>query len=362
MANSRREFLLKALNVESLKGLEIGPLTKPLVRKEDLQKGGEIFYLDHLPTCKLKEKYKGDLSINVDQIVPVDFVCIDGNIVEATAGDLFDYVIASHVIEHAPNLLQFLKDIHAILRPGGHVILIIPDKRFTFDLNRPLTTFGTALENFLENIKFPRISAVYDQASMAIKANGHNLWHGIVKAEDSNLLDSEAIAWKAALRVHKESHYHDVHVNIFTPESFFEILKKAVAHEIALYEVKQFLDTQIGQIEFMVQLEKPKDEPNNSLKSKCLASLPKFKIDSLLSPYMPQVKALSDALQNSTEIISKLQYQLDAGRKDSDSEIANLRKQLKTANEMLDRKSVKMALTCVDKLYKSFRKQRINPK
>ena len=48
MANSRREFLLKALNIESLKGLEIGPLNKPLV-KENLQEGG-IFYLDHLPT------------------------------------------------------------------------------------------------------------------------------------------------------------------------------------------------------------------------------------------------------------------------------------------------------------------------
>ena len=48
MANPRREFLLKALNVDSLKGLEIGPLNKPLVRKEDLQEGGEIFYLDHL--------------------------------------------------------------------------------------------------------------------------------------------------------------------------------------------------------------------------------------------------------------------------------------------------------------------------
>ena len=355
MANSRREFLLKALNVESLKGLEIGPLNKPLVRKENLQEGGKIFYLDHLPTCKLKEKYKDDLSIDINQIVPVDFVCLDGNIVEATAGNLFDYVVASHVIEHVPNLLQFLRDIQTILKPGGHVFLVVPDKRFTFDFNRPLTTFGTVLENFLKKIEFPRVSAVYDQAAMAIKANGHNLWHGIVKAEDSNLLDSEAVAWKAALRVHNESYYHDVHVNIFTPHSFFEILKKAVTHEVVFYELKQFVDTQIGQIEFMVQLEKPKDEPGNCLKSKCLASLPKFEIESLLSPYMPQVKALSEALQNSTETISKLQHQLDVVKKNGDSKIANLRKELKTANKMLDRKSVKIVLLSIDKIYSLLR-------
>ena len=138
MANPRREFLLKALNVESLKGLEIGPLNKPLVRTEDVQEGGEIFYLDHLPSYKLQEKYKNDLSIDVNQIVPVDFVCMDGDIVEATAGNLFDYVIASHVIEHAPNLLKFLLDIQTILKPGGHVILVVPDKRFTFDFNRDI--------------------------------------------------------------------------------------------------------------------------------------------------------------------------------------------------------------------------------
>ena len=81
-----------------------------------------------------------------------------------------------------PNLLQFLRDIQTIKTrracfPCG------ADKRFTFNFNRPLTTFGTVLENFLKKIKFPRVSAVYDQAAMAIKANGHNLWHGIVKAE-----------------------------------------------------------------------------------------------------------------------------------------------------------------------------------
>ena len=356
MANSRREFLLQALNVESLKGLEIGPLNKPLVRKENLQEGGKIFYLDHLPTCELKKKYKDDLSIDVSQIVPVDFVCIDGNIVEATAGNLFDYVVASHVIEHVPNLLQFLRDIQTILKPGGHVFLVVPDKRFTFDFNRPLTTFGTVLENFLKKIEFPRVSAVYDQAAMAINANGHNLWHGVVKAEDSYLLDSEAVAWKAALRVHKEPYYHDVHVNIFTPHSFFEILKKAVAHEVVYYELKQFLDTQIGQIEFMVQLQKPNDEPGDCLKSKCLKSLPKFEIESLLSPYMPQVKALSEALQNSTKIISKLQHQLDVVKKSGDNEIKNLRKELKTANKMLDRKSVKIILLSIDKIYSFFRK------
>ena len=138
----RREFLLKTVNVAELKGLEIGPLNEPLVTKDDMQSVGEIFYLDHLPTDELQAKYEDDVSVDVNKIVPVDFVCRDGDLVKATAGNKFDYVIASHVIEHAPNLLQFLQDIEKIIKPGGRLILIIPDKRFTFDLNRPITTFG----------------------------------------------------------------------------------------------------------------------------------------------------------------------------------------------------------------------------
>ena len=57
MANSRREFLLKAVDVAQLKGLEIGALNNPLVKKEDLGARGEIFYLDHLPTNELRDKY-----------------------------------------------------------------------------------------------------------------------------------------------------------------------------------------------------------------------------------------------------------------------------------------------------------------
>ena len=91
MATSRREFLLKAVDVAQLKGLEIGPLNKPLVNKEDMHEGGEIFYLDHLPTKELKDKYKDDKSVSIDEIVSVDFVCRDGDIIKATSGNTFDY-------------------------------------------------------------------------------------------------------------------------------------------------------------------------------------------------------------------------------------------------------------------------------
>ena len=113
------------------------------------------------------EKYEADPSVNVDNIVPVDFLCRDGDLVAAIAEYKFDYVVASHVIEHVPNLLQFLQDVEKTLRPGGRLILIIPDKRFTFDLNRPITSFGSVLEKYCTNETKPSLSAVYDHFALA---------------------------------------------------------------------------------------------------------------------------------------------------------------------------------------------------
>ena len=356
MSNARREFLLELENVKGSVGLEIGPLNKPLVKKEELESNGEIFYLDHLSREELQEKFKDEASVKKDEIVSIDFVCRDGDLLKATSGHTFDYVVASHMIEHAPNLLLFLSDVHNILKPGGTCVLIIPDKRFTFDINRPVSTFGSVLENFLSKAAYPSISAVYDHSAMAINANGHNLWHGIVNADDTRLLASESIGWEAAHRVHKEGHYYDVHVNIFTPESFCSILEQAISHEIVFFEVNKFVDTQVGQIEFMLQLKKPQNEPNELVKSRCLASIPKFEIESILSPYMPQVRALSAALQTSSELNLKLKEELTATQISSRAEIERLQGELLVVYKVLKRKSVRLVLLIIDKFYATFRK------
>ena len=300
---------------------------------------------------------------NVESYEDAKFICTNIGypvIIKATSGHTFDYVVASHMIEHAPNLLLFLSEVHNILKPGGTCVLIIPDKRFTFDINRPVSTFGSVLESFLSKATYPSISAVYDHSAMAINANGHNLWHGIVNADDSRLLASENIGWEAAHRVHKEGHYYDVHVNIFTPESFCSILEKAISHEIVFFEVSKFVDTQVGQIEFMLQLKKSQNEANELVKSRCLASIPKFEIESILSPYMPQVKSLSNALEKVSETSVNQQKQLMELREQIGSQnkkIDELKDRLNLTQLVLDRRSVKLAVGLVDKFFSIIRKK-----
>ena len=49
----------------------------------------------------------------------------------------FDYVIASHIIEHIKEPKEFIGNIKKILNPKGKLILIIPQERIRGDLNIP---------------------------------------------------------------------------------------------------------------------------------------------------------------------------------------------------------------------------------
>ena len=47
-----------------------------------------------------------------------------------------DFVIASHVLEHLANPLAMLGEIHRVLRSGGVALVLLPDRRRTFDRDR----------------------------------------------------------------------------------------------------------------------------------------------------------------------------------------------------------------------------------
>lgn len=52
----------------------------------------------------------------------------------------YDALLASHVIEHLANPLGALEQWRRVVRPGGHVLLVVPHRDGTFDHRRPVTT------------------------------------------------------------------------------------------------------------------------------------------------------------------------------------------------------------------------------
>ena len=301
-------------------------------------------------------------------------MCSDGDILKVVKNRRFDYVVASHVVEHAPNPLRWLKSIFEILEPGGVLCLVVPDKRFTFDFQRPITTFGQMIEAYFKGYTIPPVAPVYDHFSSALNVNGGQVWSGLINAADLLPLTSESIAWTKALDVHERQSYNDVHVNIFTPWSFFEVIKRAIANDLFHCEICAFRDTLPNQIEFLVGLKKPR-ENGSSAKIKCSNSIPVLTVDSFISPYMPQVASLSSALEKSNNALetsnraldssnsalataTRINEQLVQQNKDAqewfNSEIRKFsgdRENLELIQKVLDRKSIKFTLRIMHFLF-----------
>lgn len=124
-----------ALNYIHGLGLEIGALHEPF----PLPPGSRVKYADAIDKKKamsLFPEIDATLIVTPDYIIDLDvegFAKLDGL--------SFDFVIASHVLEHLANPIGTLNQIFAILKPGGVAVIAIPDMRFTFDRHRPLTPF-----------------------------------------------------------------------------------------------------------------------------------------------------------------------------------------------------------------------------
>lgn len=53
----------------------------------------------------------------------------------------YDFILSCHCLEHTANALKALKEWNRVLKKNGSIVLVLPDKNFTFDEFRPITSF-----------------------------------------------------------------------------------------------------------------------------------------------------------------------------------------------------------------------------
>lgn len=63
-----------------------------------------------------------------------------------------DFVLSSHMLEHSANPLRVLCEWRRVLKPGGHLLLVLPEGSLTFDHLRPITTMEHLLSDFENNV------------------------------------------------------------------------------------------------------------------------------------------------------------------------------------------------------------------
>lgn len=118
-----------------------------------------------------------------------------------------DFVIASHVLEHVANPVALLGDIHRVLRPGGILLLLLPDRRRTFDRRRGPTSLNHLLDEHARGVDVVDDDHVLDF---------------LVATEESIPEDPQERA--DLFDLHRR---RSIHVHCWQEEEFFEVLVHA---------------------------------------------------------------------------------------------------------------------------------------
>lgn len=116
------------------RGLEIGALHAPF----PLPPGASAVYVDRMPVEQLRAHYP---ELGDAPLAPVDVVD-DAETLASFEPESQDFLVASHLLEHCEDPIGALLRWLRVVRPGGIVLLAVPDRRFTFDRDRAPTALA----------------------------------------------------------------------------------------------------------------------------------------------------------------------------------------------------------------------------
>lgn len=135
-----------------------------------------------------------------------------------------DYVASSHVLEHCANPVKAMLEWQRVLKPGGFVYCVVPDRRYTFDSARPLTPPEHMIHDYLEGVD--------DTDPTHIEDFIYGIDWTVVQP------DSDPANHDAERKLHHDHHLEksqkgeeiNIHFHVFEPENFQALVAACRAH------------------------------------------------------------------------------------------------------------------------------------
>jgi SAM-dependent methyltransferase len=221
--------------------LEIGPYHSPIAPKA---LGYRTTTLDLVDADALRSRAMADPSIDdlgVDAIEEVDLVgsaCDLADLVTKRFGPdkRFDWILASHTIEHMPDPIRFLEECAKMLAPGGVLRMAVPDKRGCFDHFRPASDIAEWVQAYRERRTRPTVYQVFREecyrTEVTARDGGPIAWRlGEIPARDARIAERSLDLYRAWFGPGgtEPATYIDTHCWAFTPESFELLVRDTIA-------------------------------------------------------------------------------------------------------------------------------------
>lgn len=238
------------------KGIELGPLNNPL--PVDAQQA-TVKYADRLSKADALELFPELIDIKDSLVDPDLLIDFDTDNLTSVKEQSFDFVIANHVIEHLVNPIQFLKNISENLRSGGQFFLTVPDKDFTFDNARKLTTkqhlwreyndgvntlSNSHIKEFLKNKE--AVNEIHPEVKRYFEENGLPLSY-----YNGNRIPLNPIKRKRLFDFHRS---RSIHVHVWNKQSFDDFFNEVNEREKLGFVIVPTHDTETVQGEMIYLL------------------------------------------------------------------------------------------------------------
>lgn len=143
-------------------GLEIGALQRRLATPVYCT----VKYVDRMPLAELRAHYP---ELREQPLQEPDIID-DGETLSTVATGSQDFVIANHFLEHCEDPIQTLGNLARVLKAGGILYMAVPDKRFTFDVERPVTQYSVLAEARRQHRRADRDAMYTEWAAKVLKA------------------------------------------------------------------------------------------------------------------------------------------------------------------------------------------------
>ena len=212
--------------------------------------GFNVEVLDHLDQAALREKYR-EHGVRTAAIETVDFVWKGERYLDLTRRPKgYGWIVASHVVEHMPDLVAFLQDCDSILQDDGVLALAVPDKRYCFDHLRPESSLGAVVDAHEIRRTLPSVGTAAEYFLNVCERTRPVRWAD-ARSDDLRLVHSRSDALSAMEAV-RQSAFLDMHSWCFTPSSFRSIVNDL--YDLGLIKLREvsFIDT-VGH-EFFIAL------------------------------------------------------------------------------------------------------------
>jgi hypothetical protein len=247
--------------------LEIGPLAFPSMPVGETN----VHTVDYFSKEELKENYKNDPNVNINNICDVTYVLKGKTRYDEVIPKIFDYCFSSHNIEHVPCLISFLNNVSSILKSNSYFFLCIPDYRYCFDHFRTPSNIFEILDSYYSSRDKPSPAIVLENKYLLCHNDSNKHWDKFQSSfndtfvrinEERQFLNSQSVKIIDEIenikKIYEKSknEYIDSHCWKFTPYTFRNIIYILFNTGFINLKIDRIYKTLKGSNEFYVIMKK----------------------------------------------------------------------------------------------------------